>query len=89
MVLGLLKWLKETRFYKSKKKIITKHALCIQRRTLVERRNLHVLRNEKVMFQSLKEKKNERIFSLAWNTVCWLQKSSCFEFFGDGKYGLF
>ena len=60
MVLGLLKWLKETRFYKSKKKIITKHALCIQRRTLVERRNLHVLRNEKVMFQSLKEQKKRK-----------------------------
>ena len=63
MVLGLLKWLKETRFYKKKKKIITKHALCIQRRTLVERRNLHdVLRNEKVMFQSLKEKKPKGYF---------------------------
>ena len=52
----LLKWLKETRFYKRKKKIITKNELCIQLRKLVERRSLHnVLRNEKVMFQKKKE----------------------------------
>ena len=56
MVLGLLKWLKETRFYKRKKKIITKNELCIQLRKLIERRSLHnVLRNEKVMFQKKKE----------------------------------
>ena len=44
----------------------------------------------KVIFQSSKEKKNsDRIFSLAWNIVYWLLKSHCFQFFGDGKYGLF
>ena len=92
MVLGLLKWLKETRFYKRKKKIITKNELCIQFRKLVERRSLHnVLRNEKVMFQKKKEieKEKKRMFSLARNTVCWLLKSPCFEFFRDGKCGPF
>ena len=64
MVLGLLKWLKETRFYKRKKKII-KHELCIQRRKLVERRSLHdILRNEKVMFQSSKEKQKRKEYFL-------------------------
>ena len=29
------------------------------------------------------------IFSLSWNIVYWLLKSSCFKFFGDEKYGLF
>ena len=33
--------------------------------------------------------KNNRIFSLAWNIVYWLLKRHSFEFFGDGKYGLF
>ena len=59
----LLKWLKETRFYKRKKKIITKNELCIQLRKLIERRSLHnVLRNEKVMFQKKKkiEKRKEK-----------------------------
>ena len=36
-----------------------------------------------------KEKKNDRIFSLALNIVYRLLKSHCFEFFGGGKYGLF
>ena len=34
-------------------------------------------------------KKNDRIFSLAWNIVYWLLKSPCFELFGNGKYGIF
>ena len=34
-------------------------------------------------------KKNDRIFSLAWNIVYWLLKSHCFEFLGGGEYGLF
>ena len=61
MVLGLLKWLKETCFYKEKKKtFLQRHELCIQRRKLVERRSLHdVLRNEKVIFQSSKKKKQQ------------------------------
>ena len=34
-------------------------------------------------------KQNDRIISLAWNSVYWLLRSSCFEFFRDRKYGLF
>ena len=44
------------------------------------------------MFQSSKKKsknKNNRIVSLARNIVYWLLSGPCFEFFGDGKYGLF
>ena len=62
MVLGLLKWLKETCFYKEKKKtFLQRHELCIQRRKLVERRSLHdVLRNEKVIFHSSKKTKQKK-----------------------------
>ena len=41
MALGLLKWLKETRFYKRKEKTLQRYELCIQRGKLVERRSLH------------------------------------------------
>ena len=61
MALGLLKWLKETRFYKRKEKTLQSYELCIQRRKLVERRSLHdVLWNEKTIFQSSKEKKQKQ-----------------------------
>ena len=51
----------------------------------LERRSLrNVLKNEKVLFQSSKNK-NDGIFSLVWNMVYWLLRGPCFEFFGDGK----
>ena len=36
-----------------------------------------------------KTKKNDRIFSLEWNIAYWLLRGPCFEFYGDGKHGLF
>ena len=90
MVLGLLKWLKETCFYKEKKKtFLQRHELCIQRRKLVERRSLHDILGKESYNLVLKKYSNDRIFSLAWNIVSWLLKSHCFEFFRGGAYGLF
>ena len=74
MVLGLSKWLKETRFHKKKKKKYKDMNFAFM----------------KVIFQSSKKKKNsDRIFSLAWNIVYVLLKSHCFQFFEGGKYFLF
>ena len=98
MVLALLKWFKETGFYKKKKKKIKTWALH-STQELVERRSLHdvlrnesyitVLKNKQTNKQTKKQKKNDRIFFLAWNIVYWLLKNHCFEFLGDGKYSLF
>ena len=49
MVLGLLKWLKDTRFYKRKKGII------IKARTLHERK-VHIKKKEEFMDFRIKEK---------------------------------
>ena len=47
-----------------------------------------ILRNEKDDISVVK-KNDKMIFSLAWNVMfTHMLKSSCFEFFGDGKYGL-
>ena len=36
-----------------------------------------------------KKKKQSSIFSLARNIIYWLLRGPCFEFWGDGKHGLF
>ena len=97
MVLGLLWWLKETRFYERKKKRIIKTlrqaagrqkklARCFKKWESY----ISVLKTEtNKQKKNNKKTKNNRMFSLAWNIVYWLLKSPCFEFFGDRKYGLF
>ena len=42
-----------------------------------------------VLKKKKKKKDNYSILSLAWYIVYWLLKGPCFEFFRDGKYGLF
>ena len=42
----------------------------------------------KIIFQLSKKQKDDIFFSMEYH-VYWLLKSSCFEIFGGGKYGLF
>ena len=95
MVLGLLKWLKETRFYKRKKKIIIETWTLYSMQEVGKKKKLARCFKKWESYISVlkKEKKNSckknRIFSLAWNIFYWLLKSHSFEFFGGGKYGFF
>ena len=79
MVLDLLKWLKETRFCKRKNiKTWTLHSTQeVGRKKKLARR----FKKWKLYYSAKKKTKNDRIFSLAWNIVCWLLMSRCFEFF--------
>ena len=89
MVLGLLRWLKETRFYERKKKRIIKTlrqevgrqkklARCFKKWESY----ISVLKTETNKQTNKQKTKNDRMFSLAWNIVYWLLKSPCFEFLG-------
>ena len=95
MVLGLLKWLKETRFYKRKKKIIIETWTLYSMQEVGKKKKLARCFKKWESYISVlkKEKKNSckknRIFSLAWNIFYWLLKSHSFEFFGGWKYGFF
>ena len=61
MVLGLLKWLKETRFYKRKKKIIIETWTLYSMQEIGRRRSLHDdLRNEKSYIFVLKREKEQQ-----------------------------
>ena len=90
MVLGLLKWLKETIFYETKKEII------IKTWTLLERQ-VHIKKKGRVCEFSHEGKDYlSLVFTiLAWyykkwkGDAYWLLKSSCFELFRDVKYGHF
>ena len=90
MVLGLLKWLKETRFYKNKKKNIIKKWTLLSRQEVGRKKKVaRCFKKWKLYFSPQKKENNDRIFSLAWNIVYWLLKTHCFELFGGAKYSLF
>ena len=130
MVLGLLKWLKETSFFERKKEIIIKTWTLHERKVHIKERGrvyefsdkgevdiknfwewkeiffkveswykddlfvvftkLHdILWNAKDDISVLKKERSDYIFLSMEYHIYWLLKSSCFEFFGDGKYELF
>ena len=98
MVLGLLKWLKETRLYEKKKKIIIKTWTLYSMQEVGRKKKLaRCFKKWESYISFLKKNKTkktttknpEMIFSLVRNIVYWLLKNLCFEFFGDRKDGLF
>ena len=95
MVLGLLKWLKETRFHKREKNTTIKTWTLYSTQEVGRKKKLaRCFKKWESYISVLKKKKknsnkNNRIFSFAGNIVCWLLKSFSFEFFWGGKYGLF